>query len=320
VKKKEDLLRKMERVLAKGGFYVYVASRGADYLFDVIARKDQDLLLIIVRPYIDSLRNEVVNEFKSLATAINAIPLIVSERSIQASLEDGVLYTRFGIPLLTMSTLEDYMIEGVPPFMFAARGGLYVKMDGEEIRRLRQEKGLTLGMLARATGVSRKAIQQYEKGMGTFIDVALKVEELLGEPIIVPLNPFAILEPSDAEPLIKRRGTLPQEDDLLVKLGRLGFETMPAVRCPFDALGKRKQSTLLASIEKGDPAIQIKREVSLAYVSKVAEARGVVFTRLVSKRRTGVATVTLGELKKTTEAERLLEIIDERGGKVKERL
>jgi putative transcriptional regulator len=311
----------MERVLAKGGFYVYVASRVADCLFDVIARKDQELILLMVRPFVDSLRNEMVTEFKSLARAINATPLIVAEKSVQAPLEDGVLYTRFDVPVLTLNTLEDFMIEGVPPFMFAARGGLYVKMDGEELRRIREQKGLTLGMLARATGVSRKAIQQYEKGMGTFIDIALKVEEFLGEPIIVPLNPFAIVQQTEAGAVVKARGRFADGDrDIIYTLGKLGFETIPAVRCPFDALGKMKESTLLAGIERQDPAMQMKREISLAHVSKVAEARGVVFTRLVAKKRSsGLATISLSELKKTTEAERLLEIIDERGSKMKGR-
>lgn len=316
MKRKDELLRRIERVLAKGGFYVYVASRGGDYLFDVIARKDRDLLMLVIRQNLDSLRNEAINEFKSLASAINAAPLIVAERSAQDPLEDGVLYTRFGIPVLTISTLEDFMVEGVPPFMFAARGGLYVKMDGDEIRRTREAKGLTPGMLARATGVSRKAIQQYEKGMGTFIDIALKVEEFLGKPIIVPLDPFAMVGAGDVEEVIRRRSATPEGNDVLAKLGRLGFETIPTIKCPFDALGKRDGSTLLAGIEKMDPAMQMRREVSLAYVSKIAEARGVVFTRLTAKQRsTGVAAITLGELRKTTEAERLLEIIDERQGR-----
>lgn len=316
-KRKESLLQKVESILSKGGFYVYVPTRIVDCLFDIIARKDNQLLLLIVRQQIDSVRTDAIFELRSLARAINGIPLIIVEKSDRSRIEDGVLYTRFDVPVFTVNTLRDYIIDGIPPFIFAAHGGLYVKMDGKEIQRIREEKGLTLGMVARVVGVSRKAIQQYEKGMGTFIDVALKVEEVLGKPVILPLDPFAIIPKKEYPPAKKISSYVEDECNVVQNLlGRLGFETMAAVRCPFDALGKIKNDTLLAGIEKPDPALQMKREISLAHVSRVAEARGVIFTRLMAKqRKSGIATISLGELKKTTEAEKLLAIIDERRGK-----
>ena len=75
-----------------------------------------------------------------------------------------MVYSRFGIPLMSINTLHDLFIEEVPPLIYSAPGGFYVRLDKEVLARLRQG-GRSLGELAEIAGVSRRTIQMYEEGI-----------------------------------------------------------------------------------------------------------------------------------------------------------
>lgn len=314
-RKRLEILRQIEAVMARSGFYVYIAKQDMGYLFDIIARKDDLLLFIQVRLRLDRTDPALLSELKKLAHAINGVPLIVAMHAASGPLQDGILYLRSGIPVLTPGTLSDFFFEGVPPFVFAAPGGLYVKLDGRELRRLRHQRNLTLGDLARAAGVSRKSIQQYERGMGASVSVAIRVEEFLDVPLVLPLDPFVWKK--DPESLARRhhlpRAPYPEEHDVYTSLEGLGFDLHSMIKCPFDTLGQRKKEMLLARIEHIPHRQAGKRsDDALQHVSRIAEARGVIFTPLKKRRRGSVPTVSLSELKRAENAEEILALIDER--------
>ena len=50
------------------------------------------------------------------------------------------------------------------------------------MKRLREERSISLGTLAEIAGVSRRTIQMYENGMGAMIDVAIRLEEFSTSP------------------------------------------------------------------------------------------------------------------------------------------
>src|SRR5207237_10636915 len=120
-------------------------------------------------------------------------PLVVWDRRGAVLLEDGFIYSRFGVPILCRSTLLDFLEEVVPPFLFSAPGGLYVRLDATALRRLRDERGLSLGALAEMAGVSRRTIQMYLEGMGATLDVARRLDDFLKEPLGLPADPLSFL-------------------------------------------------------------------------------------------------------------------------------
>jgi putative transcriptional regulator len=196
---------------------------------------------------------------------------------------------------MTLKTLEEFLLEGVPPFVFAAPGGLYVRMDGELLRRVRQENDISLGDLASIAGVSRRAVQQYEEGAGATVDVAVRIEKYLRQPVIQPLDPFTRRgegQPVGSwveEELGRLRG---QERRVADQLGALGFKVVPTQRCPFDALGTRMKDRLITTVEDAQSPVDIPREEVLGTLARIAEARPVIFSGRKERKKRRVPVVS----------------------------
>lgn len=226
-------------ILAKAGFDVSSAIHLRSLCFDVCARRDNIMLLIKVLSNVDAFSRKNADEMKIMADALQASPILIGETSSSGKLEKGIIYTRFKIPIISNETLSDELLEDVPPFIFAAPGGLYVKIDSDALRDIREMRGISLGTLAETAGVSRRTIQLYESGMGAMIDAALRLEEYLDAPIIQPLNPFEYV--SDRQELDKFQITDPKQQTGSTSLDHMvtiGYSITPIVRGPFDAVSK----------------------------------------------------------------------------------
>src|SRR3989441_11595295 len=158
--------------------------------------------------------------------------------------EEGVISSGSGVPILSRHTFKDFFEEGVPPFIFSAPGGMYVKLDGEALRRAREEKEISLGALAEIAGVSRRAIQMYLEGMSATVDIAMRLEKFLGEPLVVPMDPFQY-----SARVADLLGNLEEferfERDVFQRLFRLGYDVLPTGKCPFEAVTKDREIVLL---------------------------------------------------------------------------
>ncbi|MGB2581653.1 MAG: helix-turn-helix domain-containing protein, partial [Thermoplasmata archaeon] len=187
---RDQLIARVRETLATCGFYVSEPHHLRSVSFDVIARRDSHLLIFKVLSNIDSLSQSDSDDLRVLATTLGGSPIIIGLHSSAAELEEGILYSRFGLPILSEESFKELMLDGVPPLVYAAPGGLYVRIDGATLRRVREEKSISLGALAEAAGVSRKAIQMYEAGMGTMVEIAARIEEFLDQPVVLPLDPF----------------------------------------------------------------------------------------------------------------------------------
>lgn len=307
-----ELLKKVKDILASAGFYVIVPTVGT-HLFDIIARRDQQLVLIKVAPNVVALKKPTVHALISLAKYLGASPIIVGIRYQSGEMCPGVVYRRFGAHVISVETLEEILLHGLPPLVLAAPGGAFVQLDGDKLRRLRVERKISLGQMADAAGVSRKAIQMYEKGKCAMVEVAVRLEEFLGTPVAIPLDPF--IYPENIE--IKMSETAPDdkfERELYYSLTRLGFKVHPTKKCPFDAICKEDQKVLLSDFETGQ--ISIKRLSVLSSVGKVAEKPSVLFIKkeITRKNIKGVPVVRKKDLDKISESSDLMLLIRERKG------
>ena len=188
--RRDELIGSVRRILARSGFYVSRPLGMKGISFDIVARCDTKLLIIKVLSNVDAFSKESANEMSVLAEALGGSPLLIGERSGAGNIDENIVYSRFGVPIISLITLSDYLLEGVPPFIFAAPGGLYVRLDSDLLRKIREEKNISLGTLAEIAGVSRRTIQMYEAGMGAMIDAAIRLEEFLDIPIVTPVDPF----------------------------------------------------------------------------------------------------------------------------------
>ncbi len=308
---KWNLIERTRDLLSKAGFYVSKAHRLKRISFDIVARRDNTLLIIKVLQNVDALGQENAEELKLLSDVLDGAPLVIAEKSSTGKLEDGVIYSRMGVPIISYGTLEEYLKEGEPPLIFAAPGGFYTRIDGELLSRLRAERGISLGEMASVAGVSRKAIQMYEEGMSAEVNVAIALEEFLQVPLIKPLDPFVYTK--DGRKELESFNIMDEFDRKVLEfLDLMGYHIFPTMKCPFDALTEKERAVLLTNIGEYNRAL-VKRAEIVREVSNIAEQDAVIFIRKEVKRKElmGVPMITLEELRKCS-FEDLVVLIKER--------
>ncbi len=281
--------------------------------FDIVARRDRSLMLVKVLTNIDAFSKENAEELKVLAEALGGSIMLVGERSGSGELEQGIVYSRFDIPIIALSTMKDLLMEDEPPFIFAAPGGLYVRLDNELLHLIREEKGVSLGTLAEVAGVSRRTIQMYEAGMGAMIDAALRLEEYLGKQIVVPVDPMGYRPPAQgARPLDMERCD-DFSKNIYSMLMQLGLMVKPTEKCPFEALTVDRDLLILTGLGKDEAKLADKAKV-VSDISRITGKESVIFIERLHTRHSieGTALIGRDELKKIHESERLRKMVNAR--------
>jgi len=314
---RNQMIMEIYDILAKSGFYISDPKDLRSISFDIISRRDDSLIIFKVLTNIDSFTRENARQLKLLAAFLEASPVLVGQRASGGRLEDGIIYLRHLISIITINTLHDTLIEGVFPSVFAAPGGFYVNIDNRFLQRLRQENSLSLGDLAKAIGVSRKAIQMYEKGMSATLDVGLAMEETLGVALITPLDPF-----SHNEKLTEYRETLENLDrthgSVHKKLEMLGYQVIPLFRCPFDAFTRDDHVLLLTGFPIPGKTL-VKKARIMANIASITEKHSVFFVNDYTSRKNieGTPIIMREELDRIASHEDILELVTDRKGRVR---
>jgi putative transcriptional regulator len=264
---KDLLARHVAEVLMKAGFALsdrcYLRPRS----FDFAARSGDLFLLLKILSNIDGLNERTALEVRRLAHHLLGRPLLVGEKTRDQQLERGAVYFRYGIPTVSLTTLADYLLYGLLPLVYAAHGGLYVRIDGMRIRQLRLERGVSLGALASELGVSRRTISKYEtENMDTSIDVALRLEEIFENDLILPVELFQSRKPDPQEEQIT--------DKTLKLLSEIGFEVVPTAQAPFNAISRDEDLVVLTGVSKFTQSMLKKARLmsSLSAVAKTSSA------------------------------------------------
>lgn len=310
-----ELFNNLRDVLTKAGFYVSELYSMRLTGFDVVARRDDTLLIIKVLTNIDSLSESVAKELLTLSSLLKASPLLIGEKNGAGTLEDDAVYFRFGVQSITVGTLKNHLLEGIPINIYAAPGGLYVKLDEEKIHKLRQEKNISLGSFARHINVSRRTVRMYEEGMNARVEIAFKIEELLDDVITTSIDIFK--KTSDIKITLRH----PQEIEAMKTFQReifsllqnVGYKIIPMERCPFEALSTEKEKLLLTCVHKYDEKL-IKKAHVVNSISKITEKHAVVFTDKDGKKKNikGTPIIAKKELKKIRDPEEIIDLIIER--------
>ncbi len=309
-----QIIDRARNVLAKAGFYLSERHNERGISFDIIARKDDHLLIISTMVNADSSRPHEARELQILSNALDGSPLFIAQKGGRRALERGVIYSRRGIPLISLDTLEDLFLEGVPPYVFSAPGGFYVSIDSELLRESRTDNQVSLRKMAEIAGVSRKAIQKYEDGMGVDLEVAMRMEEYLGEDLIMPLDPLEHskeLEIDTSDPLEGFSGI---EKFIFRSLQAMGYRVVPTSHAPFEAVTSDDRVILLSGVDKeGGERLKTKARI-VSNLTHITEKESVLF---LSKRYTrinleGIPLIEKSELKDLDSTHEVLELLRER--------
>ncbi len=312
---REQLIDRIRETLSKSGYYVSEQHHLRSISFDIVARKDRQLVILKALCNIDSLSSNDAEQLKIISLTLDASPLVIGMHSSAADLEDGILYSRFGIPIISEDTFSEHMLNGIPPFIYAAPGGLYVRIDGEALRELRKKRGISLGALAEVAGVSRKAIQMYEGGMGAMVEIASRIEEFLDEPIVLSLDPlvFTAEMPEKFDPPEGSSG------EILDMLREIGYLVVPTRKSPFDALAREEEILLLTGIG-GEPKTIVRKARIVANISRITEKKSVMIIDEDStiEEIDGTPLVSRDELRRVDHSEDLLDLILKREKRVRQ--
>ncbi|MCL4324191.1 MAG: helix-turn-helix domain-containing protein [Candidatus Thermoplasmatota archaeon] len=322
---RQETVVRTAQMLRQVGFYVADLHTVRPSCFDIIARRDSQLLLIKILKNIDAIGQTGAHSLISLARLMRGAPLLIGSTSGGQPLEEGVLYTRYGLGILTFETLEDYLLKAIPPFLFSSPGGTFAKVNGHRLRMAREQSQTSLGAIAAMVGVSRRTIQLYEEGGGAEVDVIERLERIFEIPLAMPLNPFeeSARIPRDSE--IEVEGEPVEEPtpdteksltSIISALGGQGWTVEVTVRSPFDAIARhhvvRQRSLVVLGV--GDLSNAVRRARGLHEIARVAEGWSafIVPERKDRDNIEGTPIIAYSELKRRRDPESLFELMEER--------
>ncbi|USH00976.1 transcriptional regulator [Thermococcus argininiproducens] len=314
---KERLLRVVEGIFKGTGFKVArMEFRGS--CFDLAASRLFLLLFVKVLQNIDSLSEAQAEDLKRLAKLFEASPLIIGLKSKNEELEEGVVYERYGLYALNPQTLYDVLVQNELPAIFAERGGFYVRVDGNYLKELRETHGYSVGELAELLGVSRKSLQNYEKGeQAMSLEIALRLEEIFDAPVAKPID---ILN-SRVEAKMRVEPETELEREIFKRLETFGMGVVKIKKAPFDAISKEEGLKILTGISERKTSSTVRRAQMVNEVSKIIHSDGLFILEKTKTEVVGeVPLIPKEKLDEIKDADELMEMIEELKKEIKRKI
>jgi putative transcriptional regulator len=286
----ERQLQLVTSVMISAGFEVSEKFTLRPRSFDLIARDNGTLLVMKVVTHIDSVSEEAAFDLDVISDHLGGVPLIVGERAREAELERGAVYVRYGIYAISIATLYDYFVEKIPPLVYASPGGLYVNINGDALRELRERRSMSLGDLGQVLGVSRRTISKYESGMGTTLEVAIRIEEYFNTGVVESID-IVKREPAESGPETSKKRSVPGIP--IEFLEQLGVQLHTLRGAPFQALLTFDKHTILTGY--GTAQKVVKRAALISNLSKIAKKHAMcIITDYHHEKKIG-RTLVIGE-------------------------
>ena len=224
------LLRKVEQILDDRK-YAYYEWNGC---FNLVANRRDDICIIKVLDNIDSIQEQQANNLKILSNNISAFTAIVGTHTRRESLEDNVVYERYGIPAMTTETFSG-MLDDRKPTLYRTRGGFFIPIDSEKLRKARRKNGFSQRQLAQKIGVNKKFVYEHEKnGMLSDKDIVIMLENILNTSISSTIDTRISDEFDDIKLLSDF------ENNVCNSLKKIGFSTSTIHQAPFNIIAKEK--------------------------------------------------------------------------------
>jgi putative transcriptional regulator len=250
--------------------------------FDFAARKNDNLLFIKVQSDIDNLSPTDSHELMNVSECFSAASVIISEKSREKTLEDDTAYSRYDVFAVTLKTFEDIVLRQLYPLIQAGPGGYYVEIDGEAVKRRRQELGLSVGDIAEMVGISRRTVYGYERGMAkASVSTAYKLVWALGIPVAKSVDIFEKPKRRKKCFLSKARRFI-SGNKLLQTMFRkfVGYEITAVRRAPFDFVitVPSEKTRIVGGVADGKEQGLDRRVDEILSVSRVAKAHPVLVT------------------------------------------
>ena len=285
---KNELIEKLGIFLLKEGFTIKSLIRTC---FDLLARKQDNILLIKVLEDANAVSKEHVDEMNQVSSYIGAVPIIMAEKAGN-KLEDNILYTRFSLYTLNLTTFIN-SIKNKFPFVKRTQAGYTVSIAGNKLRKKREEMGFSLNLLSKRVGVTSRMIDKYEKGDSEItIAKAMKIYDIFGHKVFNEINIFSGNTKIESK----------YNSDFSKKYIELGFEATDTNRSPFDIIARKDDELILTEV--GDKA-----RPDFSSLSKLLDADNLVIFK--HKRPKNIPAVTKEEFLEFEKANQLIKFLKE---------
>jgi len=271
---KPYLLRRVIGLLEGSGFSVSDCN-GSRSCFDVLARKGDVLILVKVLNNIEGVTRNAVHELKKASSLTGGVPLVVGERLKSSKLMDGVVYERYGVSALNLSTMGN-VVHNAMPVAHSIRGNYCARINAGMLRRLRDVMDLTQEKLAQELGVSKQSVYRYENSGRVPFDIMERMLKFFeeDESLLLHEQVFDVRTPNEDSSFNMR---IPSTKRLVAdKLEHMGFSTL-IINAPFDVVA-RENETVYTVVS--DDNRRLEHKISLVNeITKVVGGYGLCVTR-----------------------------------------
>jgi putative transcriptional regulator len=309
--RRPGIIASIIRFASRVGYTTIAADESLSYTFDLILRNDSQMIVIKVMNNVGLLTEETSKSMMAISKFLEAHPLIIGVSNRDERIEDGVVYSRYSLPIVSPQTLISYLKEGEEPSVRAGPGGFYVEIDAEKLRKIREQRSLSLGEIASAIGTTRRTVLMYQSGMSASIDIALKMEEFLGEEIMEYVSFLWNVEREQFTAGFRKM----REFERMVnqEISRKGFEIYPIRRSIVNFLMEDSESSYLGGIEEEMARVERKIEY-LSELSKMCDKEGLLIVKKsVEKPKSyKIPIISYSELERFEDKEELKGVIKER--------
>jgi putative transcriptional regulator len=308
------LVGNVTAMLEDAGFVVSDRCAIRPKSFDVAARRGNDVLLLKILGNIDAFNAKTGAEMRRLGEYLHATPIVIGLRTRDEELDPGVVYFRHGVPVFSPDTALDLFVDGVPPLIYAAPGGLYVNIDSEVLADAREDRDWSLGQLAQELGVSRRTVSKYEDGMDASVEVAAQLEEMFEEDLTSPVSVLDGAESvHEADDLPDAPEVDPDDQPIVTVLTRVGYEVHPTDRAPFKTVSEDEDEQQVLTGHSAFTKTAEKRARIMSSVGRVTRTRSVYVVDDASRESVeGTAIIEQAEMEDIEEQDDLRNLIHDR--------
>ncbi|MHA1368494.1 MAG: helix-turn-helix domain-containing protein [Promethearchaeota archaeon] len=246
--------------------------------FDIIAKNSTENTCVVLKflENIDNFPKNKALELRSIANLLNATPLIIGVSNRNGKLEDNVLYNRYGIYTINYNTFYNIFKFKKRPRISSNRGGYFVSLDPQKLRKLRRERNLSLNDVAKHVGVTSKSIHEYEnKKMKTRLNHISKLAQLFNYEMNVFIEQFTetldIFSQTFKQNINAFKKLNEFQQEINNRLLELGFITHWFNKAPFDMYFEDDMYDEDESIEES-PNRSKKRDMFISELSAIKES------------------------------------------------
>ncbi|MGQ9538616.1 MAG: transcriptional regulator [Candidatus Bathycorpusculaceae bacterium] len=277
-----EKVKTAEAVLKEGGFTVSQRCCSRPSCFDIAARKSTSLIFIKVQSDIGCVSPYDSLELRIISEHVSAASLFISEKTREKRLEDDTVYSRYNVLAVTPKTFENIVLRKIYPLIQAGPGGYYVEIDGEAIKRRRQELGLSVGEVAEKIGISRRTLYGYERDMAkASVTTAYNLLCTLGIPVAKSVNIFEAAK-THRKPFMTRARQMIVRNKLLQKIFKklAGYNLVAVKKAPFDFVitVPEKNMKIIGGIVSDEEEALNQRVDEILSLSKVVQAHPILVT------------------------------------------